>query len=144
MIRCCELLSQFEKTGRRTLKFATDFIEKLENPPAGHEKEFEEAKEKLKALQKVAAERVEKDKIEAPLRRAALLRDLQKKEKMLQMFKKRKLEFNPEIDFNNYREFEWTMLDVNFPNRPVSYCWISNRNLFLAFTDNKSRFRTRQ
>jgi tetratricopeptide (TPR) repeat protein len=130
MIRCCELLTEFEKTGRRTLQFSTDFIEKLKTPPEGREKEFSEAKEKLEGIKEVAAKRVAKDKEEAPKRQAALLKDLQKKEKILQMFKKRGLEFKPEIDYKNYREFEWTMLDVNFPHRPVSffcgYCIFAN------------------
>uniref|UniRef100_A0A914Y1U1 Cns1/TTC4 wheel domain-containing protein n=1 Tax=Panagrolaimus superbus TaxID=310955 RepID=A0A914Y1U1_9BILA len=120
MIRCCELLSEFEKTGKRTLQFATNFIEKLESPPEGREKEFAEAKEKLKVFKEIAAKLVAKEKEEAPKRQAALLKDLQKKEKLLQMFKKRGLEFRPEIDFVNFREFEWTMLDVNFPHRPTT------------------------
>uniref|UniRef100_A0AC34F2C2 Cns1/TTC4 wheel domain-containing protein n=1 Tax=Panagrolaimus sp. ES5 TaxID=591445 RepID=A0AC34F2C2_9BILA len=120
MLRCCELLSEFEKTGKRTLQFSTNFIEKLQNPPEGREKEFAEAKEKLEIIKEIAAKRVEKEKIEAPKRQAALLKDLQKKEKILQMFKKRGLEFKPEIDYKNYREFEWTMLDVNFPHRPTT------------------------
>uniref|UniRef100_A0A914XZ27 Uncharacterized protein n=1 Tax=Panagrolaimus superbus TaxID=310955 RepID=A0A914XZ27_9BILA len=99
MIRCCELLSEFEKTGKRTLQFATNFIEKLESPPEGREKEFAEAKEKLKVFKEIASKLVAKEKEEAPKRQAALLKDLQKKEKLLQMFKKRGLEFRPEIDF---------------------------------------------
>uniref|UniRef100_A0A7E4W3B3 Wheel domain-containing protein n=1 Tax=Panagrellus redivivus TaxID=6233 RepID=A0A7E4W3B3_PANRE len=117
MLRAAEILSEKDKIGKQTLKLVDEFLSRLDEfEPEGSA----DAKPKLAAIREVAAKRSAEDDIQRPIRVAKQFEELQMKRKLLRLLKERGVNFKPEIEFDNYKEFDLSELDVNFPHRDTT------------------------